>query len=59
KPTNPNIYPTPQPTLHIRPQEAQSRQPRPILCTELAYRQTSSQVGDHWRIPAVVCFWNF
>ncbi len=42
--------------FHIRPQVKEYTGSR-LLSTRQAFdRRISSQVGDHWRIPAVVCF---
>jgi hypothetical protein len=37
-------------------QPEDNRASRSLSCTQAVYRRISSQVGDHWRIPAVVCF---
>src|SRR3954469_25503008 len=41
---------------HIRPQTEENWASRPLCHTQASDRQISSWVGDHQRIPAVVCF---
>ena len=41
--------------LHVH-RPGDNRASRSLSCTQAVYRRISSQVGDHWRIPAVVCF---
>jgi hypothetical protein len=42
--------------FHIRPQTEENWASRPLCHTQASDRQISSWVGDHQRIPAVVCF---
>ena len=42
--------------FHIRPQTEENRASRSLCHTQASDRQISSWVGDHQRIPAVVCF---
>jgi hypothetical protein len=44
---------------HIRPQTEENWASRPLCHTQASDRQISSWVGDHQRIPAVVCFYIF
>jgi hypothetical protein len=41
---------------YIRPQTGENRASRPLCHPQAPDRQISSWVGDHQRIPAVVCF---
>ncbi|PYI25025.1 hypothetical protein BP00DRAFT_124564, partial [Aspergillus indologenus CBS 114.80] len=41
---------------HIRPQGVENRASRPLSRTQATRREVSSWVGDHQRIPSVVCF---
>lgn len=41
---------------YIRPQGEENRASRPLSRTQASRRLVSSMVGDHMRIPAVVCF---
>jgi hypothetical protein len=41
---------------HIRSQTEENWASRPLCHTQASDRQVSSWVGDHQRIPAVVCF---
>jgi hypothetical protein len=44
---------------HIQPQTKENWASRPLCHTQASDRQISSWVGDHQRIPAVVCFCPF
>ncbi|KAF2704483.1 hypothetical protein K504DRAFT_117284, partial [Pleomassaria siparia CBS 279.74] len=48
-----------RPIFHIRPQDNENNASRLLCDIQALYRRISSQVGDHWRIPAVVCFCHF
>jgi hypothetical protein len=50
------IYPSWISFCHIRPQTEENWASRPLCHTQASDRQISSWVGDHQRIPAVVCF---
>ncbi|RAH43927.1 hypothetical protein BO95DRAFT_192366 [Aspergillus brunneoviolaceus CBS 621.78] len=43
-------------SYHIRPQGVENRASRPLSRTQATRREVSSWVGDHQRIPSVVCF---
>ncbi|VBB80310.1 Putative protein of unknown function [Podospora comata] len=41
---------------HIRPYAVENTGSRPLSPSQTTDGQTSTQVGDHWGIPGVVCF---
>ena len=44
---------------HIRPQTEENMVSRPLCLNQASDRSVSSWVGDHQRIPVVVCFFSF
>ncbi|KAL7910082.1 hypothetical protein GGI35DRAFT_354599 [Trichoderma velutinum] len=51
-----NLRPITPEIKHIRPYPLEYTGSRPLSQRQANERQISSQVGDHWRTPAVVCF---
>ena len=43
---------------HIRPQTEENMVSRPLCLNQASDRSVSSWVGDHQRIPVVVCFFS-
>lgn len=49
------MNPSPDPNRHIRPHPAENTASRPLCPSQTAEGQISTQVGDDWGIPGVVC----